>query len=106
MLRAVRLWLDSIESKVAVTARSRNVSTVNVKEIRELYSAAPFEPFELVLTNGALLLVDHPEFISFSRDYRAVHVHARNGSTTRIDVKMIAALNEMANGSRTRKRKQ
>ena len=79
---------------------------MNVKEIRELYSTAPFEPFELVLTNGARLLVDHPEFVSFSRDYGTVHVHARNGSTKRIDVKMIVALNEMANGSRTRKRKQ
>jgi hypothetical protein len=78
---------------------------VNVKEIRELYSAAPFEPFEFELTNGARLVVDHPEFISFSRDYRTVHVHARNSNTKRIDVKMIA-LNEMANGSRTRKRKQ
>ena len=80
---------------------------MNVKEIRELYSAAPFfELFELVLTNGARLLADHPEFISFSRDYRKIHLHARNGSTKRIDVKMIVALNEMANGSRTRKRKQ
>jgi hypothetical protein len=79
---------------------------VNVKEIRELYSAAAFEPFELVLTNEARLPVDHPEFISFSRDYRTVHVHAHNRSTKRIDVKMIVALNEMANGSRTRKRKQ
>jgi hypothetical protein len=78
---------------------------VNVKEIRELYSAAPFEPFEFELTNGARLVVDHPEFISFLRDYRTVHVHARNSNTKRIDVKMIA-LNEMANGSRTRKRKQ
>jgi len=88
------------------STRSRNVSPVNVKEIRELYSAAPFEPFELVLTNGSRLLVDHPEFMSFSRDYRTVHVHARNGSTKRIDVKMIVVVNEMANGSRTRKRKQ
>jgi hypothetical protein len=79
---------------------------VTIKEIRELYSATPFEPFEFELTNGARLLVDHPEFISFSRDYRTVHVHARNGNTKRIDVKMIVALNEMANGSRTRKRKQ
>jgi hypothetical protein len=86
--------------------RSRNVSAVNVKEIRELYSAAPFDPFELVLTNGSRLLVDHPEFMSFSRDYQTVHVHARNGSTKRIDAKMIVALNETANGSRARKRKQ
>lgn len=79
---------------------------MNVNEIRELYSAVPFEPFELVLTNGARLLVDHPEFMSFARDYRIVHVHELNCSTKRIDVKMIVALNEMANGARTRKRKR
>ena len=79
---------------------------MNVNEIRELYSAVPFEPFELVLTNEARLLVDHPDFISFSRDYRTVHVQELNDSTKRIDGKMIVALNEMANGARTRKRKR
>jgi hypothetical protein len=92
--------------KLPSSTRSLNFSAVNVKEIRELYSAAPFEPFELVLTNGKRLLVDHPEFMSFSRDYQTVHVHELDGSTKRIDMKMIVALNEMANGSRTRKRKQ
>ena len=87
-------------------ARSHIVSLVNVNEIRELYSAVPFEPFELVLTNGARLLVDHPEFMSFSCDQRTVHAHELNGGTKRLDVKMIVALNEMANGARTRKRKR
>jgi hypothetical protein len=79
---------------------------VNVNEIRELYSAVPFEPFELVLTNGGRLLIDHPEFMSFSRDYHTVHVHELNGSTKRLDVRLIVALNEKANGARTRKRKR
>jgi hypothetical protein len=79
---------------------------VNLEEIRELYSAAPFEPFELVLPNGAQVLVDHPEFISFARDFRTVYVSKPNGGTQRIDVKSIVALNEMANGSRPRKRKR
>ena len=87
-----------------VWSRSRIVPPVNVNEIRELYSAVPFEPFELVLTNGGRLLVDHPEFMSFSRDYRTVRVHELNGSTKRLDVKMIAVFNEKANGARTRKR--
>ena len=87
-------------------ARSLIVPPVNVNEIRELYSAVRFEPFELVLTNGARLLVDHPEFMSFSRDYRTAHVHELNGGTKRLDVKMIVVLNEMANGARTRKRKR
>ncbi|PYI99530.1 MAG: hypothetical protein DME98_00335 [Verrucomicrobia bacterium] len=105
-MRTVQTRSANLKRSLLSSTRSRNVSPVNVKEIRELYSAAPFEPFELVLTNGSRLLVDHPEFMSFSRDYRTVHVHARNGSTKRIDVKMIVVVNEMANGSRTRKRKQ
>ena len=86
--------------------RSRIVPPVNVNEIREVHSAVPFEPFELVLTNGARLSVDHSEFMSFSRDYSAVQLHKLNGSAKRLDVKMIVALNEMANGARTSKRKR
>jgi hypothetical protein len=79
---------------------------VNVNKIRELYSAVAFEPFELALTNGRQFLVDHPQFMSFSRDYRTVHVHELNGGTKRLDVNMVVALNEKVNGARTRKRKR
>ena len=79
---------------------------MNVQEIRDLYSAAPFQPFEIVLPNGTTVRVDHPEFMSFSRDYRTVHVYETDGSGKRIDVKMIVALNEPKNGARPRKRKQ
>jgi hypothetical protein len=85
---------------------ARTVGRVTYKDVHELYSAAPFEPFELVLTNGAKVLVDHPEFMSFTRDRRTVHVQDADDRTTRIDIKMIVALNEMANGSRPRKRKR
>ncbi len=74
-------------------------------QLRELYSAAPFRPFEILLTNGARVLVDHPEFMSFTRDYRTVHVSDVDGTGKRIDVKLIIALNELKNGSRPRKRK-
>ncbi len=80
---------------------------MNVEEIRDLYSAAPFKPFEMVLTNGATVYVGHPEFMMFSTDYRTIRAsEMRNGGTTRVDVKMIIALNELKNGSRPRKRKR
>ena len=79
---------------------------MNVQDIRDLYSAAPFEPFEIVLPNGHAVRVDHSEFMSFSPDYRTVHVDEPNGSGKRIDVKMIVALNELKNGARPRKRKR
>ena len=44
--------------------------------------------------------------MSFSCDQRTVHAHELNGGTKRLDVKMIVALNEMANGAHTRKRKR
>jgi hypothetical protein len=82
------------------------ILNMNVDELRELYSAAPFQPFEIVLTNGARVQVDHPEFMSFSQDYRTVHVHERSGTTRRLDIKLITELTELKNGARPRKRKR
>jgi hypothetical protein len=78
---------------------------MNVKEIREVYSTAPFQPLEMVLTSGSKVRVDHPEFMMFSAKYRTVYAaDANDWSTQRIDVKMIIALNELTNGARSRKR--
>jgi hypothetical protein len=80
---------------------------MNVQEIRTLCSAAPFQPFEMVLTNGATIYVVHPEFMMFSSDYRTVYAAgAREGGTKRMDVRMIIAINELKNGARPRKRKR
>lgn len=80
---------------------------MNVKEIRELYSAAPFHPFEIVLPNGVAVRVGHPEFMMFSTDFRTLYVaDERDGTTKRIDVKLITTLNELKNGSGPRKRKR
>ncbi len=79
---------------------------MNVQDIRDLYSAAPFEPFEIVLTNGTTAPVAHPEFMSFSPDYRTVHVYSRDGSGKRIDVRTVIAFAELKNGAKPRKRKR
>ena len=43
----------------------------------------------------------------FSSDYRTVYAaDERDGHTKRTDIKMIIALNERANGARSRKRKR
>ena len=79
---------------------------MNAKELRELYAAAPFQPFEIVLTNGPRVQVNHPEFMSFSQDYRTVHVHERDGTTRHLDIKLIIELSEPKNGARPGKRKR
>ncbi len=79
---------------------------MTVKEIPELYSAAPFQPFEIVLTNGAKVYVGHPEFMMFSADFKTVYAaDEQDGSTKRIDVKLVTSLNEPKNGAHPRKRK-
>jgi hypothetical protein len=80
------------EFRVSIIIGSR----MNVSEIKELYRATPFQPFEFVLPNGSTIEVVHPEFMMFSPDYRTVHVaDVRSGATKRIDVKLIVALNEL-----------
>ncbi len=81
---------------------------MNTLALRNLYEAAPFEPFEIVLTNGAIVRVVHPEFLSFAPDEETIHVYEANGRARYIDVKLITALNTGTNGAqpRTRKRKR
>lgn len=80
---------------------------MNASAIKDLYYAEPFEPFELVLTNGTTVRVAHPEFLSFAPDNRTLHVWEPSGGGKRIDVKLIIALNELppTGGKRKTKRK-
>jgi membrane protease subunit (stomatin/prohibitin family) len=78
---------------------------MNVKDIRELYSAAPFHPFEMVMTNGATVRVAHPEFMALSPTGRTVVVFEQDGHLA-IDVPLIIATKTFENGSKPRKRKQ
>jgi hypothetical protein len=79
---------------------------VNHKEIHPLHSAAPFEAFEIMLANGTRTLVDHPEFMSFSKDYRTVDTSRVGSGTPRINVKPVMAWDEARNGTRPRERKR
>jgi len=81
---------------------------MNVKEIRELYEAAPFQPFKIVLPNGTAVAIDHPDFMAFSRDYRTLHFYPLKGGTWHIDIKLITQVNvpERNGSSRSRKPKR
>lgn len=77
---------------------------MNAAEIKELYTATPFEPFELVLPNGSTVPVPHPEFMMFSQDHRTIYVAQSDGGAKRIDVKLIVAANDLPQ-SRVRRKK-
>ena len=78
---------------------------VTFEEIKKLYYAAPFRPFDIVLTNGRQVRVDHPEFMALSPDEDVVVVFEPDGHLT-IDVPLIIGVKEFRNGARPRKRKR
>ena len=80
---------------------------MDAKEIRELYEAAPFQPFEVFLPNGSRVEIDHPEFIAFSRAYRTLHFYPLEGGAWHIDMKLITqARVPSSNGAKPRKKKR
>ena len=72
-------------------------------EIKKFYGAARFRPFEMILTNGRQVRVDHPEFMALSPYEDTVVVYESDGHLT-IDVPLVIAVKEFSNGARPRKR--
>lgn len=81
------------------------LSEVTFDGIKKLYYAAPFRPFEIVLTSGRQVRVDHPEFMALSPDEDVVVVFEPDGRLT-IDVPLIISVKELKNGARPRRRKR
>ena len=79
---------------------------MNIEQIKELYYAQPFVPFDLVLTNGTTLRVAHPEFISFAPDKRTLHLWEPRGGGKRVDAKLVTALNEDSRASTKAKKRK
>ena len=64
---------------------------MNIRELKDAYKAAPFQPFDIVLTNGRTVRVAHPEFMAFSPRGRTVVVYDEEG-LERIDIPLINSL--------------
>ena len=76
---------------------------MRIEESRKRYFAAPFRPFDIIMTNGGSVAVEHPEFMALSPKGRSVTVYEDDGALI-IDVPVIVALKERSNGARKRKR--
>ena len=78
---------------------------MNANELKELYDAQPFEPFEIVLPNGSTVPVEHPKFMAFSPGYKTIHVYPMAGDARHIDVKMIVEVRQVLQNRRSKKTK-
>ena len=79
---------------------------MRIKDLKDLYHAHPFLPFEIMLTNGTTVPIMHPEFVSFSPDGKTVQVWEPTGGGKRVDVKLIIALNELPPQGKRKSRKK
>ena len=78
---------------------------MKIEEIRKLYHAAPFKPFEIVLPNGRHVPVEHPEVMALSPTGRTIVVFESDGHLT-IDVPLIVATKAFENGTGRRGRRK
>lgn len=81
---------------------------MDVKGVREILHHQPFEPFQIRLTDGRSLPVQHPDFVALSP--RRVIVTAEDDSWSVIDPYLIVSLDAMpvkskgGNGASRKKR--
>ncbi len=77
---------------------------MTIQDIRKLYEARPFRPFDIHMADGRRVRVAHPEFMATAPAARTVVVYQANGSFDVIDLLLVAALRVHADGAAKKKR--
>jgi hypothetical protein len=78
---------------------------MTIQEIRKLYDARPFRPFDIHTADGRRIRVAHPEFMATAPAARTVVVYQTDGSFDVIDLLLVSGLRVQANGTTRRKRR-
>lgn len=75
---------------------------MTVEQIRKMYQAKPFHPFEIHLADGRSLPVTSPEFLAFTPPGRTIGVGLADGTIEIVDLLLVTTLKPRPNG-RTRR---
>ena len=78
---------------------------MTIQEIRKLYDARPFRPFDIHTADGRRIRVSHPEFMATAPAARTVVVYQADGSFDVIDLLLVSGLRVQANGTAKKKRR-
>lgn len=76
---------------------------MTIQDIRKLYEAHPFRPFDIHMADGRKVRVEHPEFMATAPAARTVVVYQADGSFDIVDLLLVTALKVQTNG-KARKR--
>jgi hypothetical protein len=75
------------------------------RQLREFYSARPFQRFVMHLADGQEIPVPHPEWMMLVPDGRTVYVSQRDGTVNAVDLRLVTNL-EIRPEGRAKGRKQ
>ena len=78
---------------------------MTIQEIRKLYEAHPFRPFDIHTADGRTIGVAHPEFMATAPAARTVVVYQTDGSFDIVDLLLVSALRVQTNGTPKKKRR-
>ena len=73
--------------------------------VSTLHQAHPFRPFVIRLGDGQALPVDHPEFLSYSRNSRTMTVYSKDGSFEIVNLLLVTGLEVRNSRARRGKRR-
>lgn len=66
---------------------------MTTEDVKRLLQANPFEPFEIRLVDGRVLIVRHPDFVLFPpKSFRTMHVFDQNGHETIVNTTIVIRL--------------
>ena len=74
-------------------------------QLRQLYLARPFQPFDLHLADSRTVTVHSPEQIAFSQSGRTIAVARPDDTIETIDVILVVSVKPRPNGSARRRNK-
>ncbi len=62
------------------------ISDTHAESLKDLLRAQPFQPFTVHAVSGATYLVDHPDFVWFTRGGRTVYISLPGGEGERVRI--------------------
>lgn len=78
---------------------------MTTEQLRQMYSAKPFQAFDLHLADSRVLTVEHPEQLAFSHSGRTIAVARPDDTIETVDLLLVVSLKPRPNGSARRGRR-
>ncbi|HEY7426463.1 MAG TPA: hypothetical protein VH682_19675 [Gemmataceae bacterium] len=79
---------------------------MTIEQLRQMHQARPFQPFDIHLTDGRTLSVEHPELLAQSASGRTIAVSHPDGVLEIVDLLLVVSLKPRGNGSAPRGRRR